>query len=55
MYEISNCTGQAYDDLSVKDAKKMLMFTSDRAFLEYISEVSVALSSALSHLNVPYE
>jgi hypothetical protein len=33
----------------------MLMFTSDREFLEYMSEVSVALSSALSHLNVPYE
>ncbi|KAK3141547.1 hypothetical protein QOZ80_4BG0335290 [Eleusine coracana subsp. coracana] len=37
-YEIADCTGQAYDYLPVKDAKKMLMFTSDKEFLEYITE-----------------
>ncbi|GJN01796.1 hypothetical protein PR202_ga19093 [Eleusine coracana subsp. coracana] len=39
-YEIADCTGQAYDYLPVKDAKKMLMFTSDKEFLEYITEVN---------------
>lgn len=38
--EIADCSGQAYDYLSVSDAKKMLMFTSDQELLEYISEVS---------------
>ncbi|KAK3143747.1 hypothetical protein QOZ80_4AG0304430 [Eleusine coracana subsp. coracana] len=37
-YEIADCTGQAYDYLPVKDAKKMLMFTSDKELLEYITE-----------------
>ena len=45
--EIADCSGQAYDHLSVNDAIKMLMFSSDKQLLEYISEVNVLLSLCL--------
>ncbi|KAL5215731.1 hypothetical protein ABZP36_007132 [Zizania latifolia] len=36
--EIADCSVHAYDYLSVPDARKMLIFTSDQELLEYISK-----------------
>jgi hypothetical protein len=37
--EIAGCSEKAYDSLSVTDAKKILMFSSDWELQEYVSEV----------------
>ncbi|XP_020573273.1 26S proteasome non-ATPase regulatory subunit 8 homolog A-like [Phalaenopsis equestris] len=36
--EIAGCSEKAYDSLSVADAKKILMYTSDQELQDYISE-----------------
>ncbi|KAG6538002.1 hypothetical protein ZIOFF_003105 [Zingiber officinale] len=36
--EISGCSEKAYGYLSITDAKKILMFSSDQELLDYISE-----------------
>lgn len=36
--EIAGCSEKAYDYLSINDAKKMLMFSSDQELSQYISE-----------------
>ncbi|RZC19322.1 Beta-galactosidase 3 [Glycine soja] len=36
--EIAGCSEKAYDYLSIKDAKQMLLFSSDQELLEYIKE-----------------
>ncbi|TKY59611.1 26S proteasome non-ATPase regulatory subunit 8-like A [Spatholobus suberectus] len=36
--EIAGCSEKAYDYLSIKDAKQMLLFSSDQELLEYIQE-----------------
>ena len=37
--EIAGCSEKAYDYLSINDAKKILMFSSDQELSEYITEV----------------
>jgi hypothetical protein len=37
--EIAGCSEKAYDSLSVADAKKILMFSSDRELQGYVIEV----------------
>jgi hypothetical protein len=37
--EIAGCSEKAYDSLSVGDAKKILMFSSDRELQGYVIEV----------------
>jgi aromatic ring hydroxylase len=41
--EIAGCSEKAYDYLSINDAKKMLMFSSDQELSQYISEVFLFL------------
>ncbi|WJX53552.1 26S proteasome non-ATPase regulatory subunit 8 A [Trifolium repens] len=36
--EIAGCSEKAYDNLSINDAKQMLLFSSDQELLEYIKE-----------------
>ncbi|XP_028123893.1 26S proteasome non-ATPase regulatory subunit 8 homolog A-like [Camellia sinensis] len=36
--EISGCSEEAYDSLSINDARKLLMFSSDQELFEYIKE-----------------
>lgn len=36
--EIAGCSEKAYDYLSIKDARQMLLFTSDQELLEYVKE-----------------
>ncbi|GMP96726.1 hypothetical protein CsSME_00045242 [Camellia sinensis var. sinensis] len=36
--EISGCSEKAYDSLSINDARKILMFSSDQELFEYIKE-----------------
>ncbi|KAL7237578.1 hypothetical protein ACSBR2_003810 [Camellia fascicularis] len=36
--EISGCSEKAYDSLSINDARKILMFSSDHELFEYIKE-----------------
>lgn len=36
--EIAGCSEKAYDNLSIKDAKQMLLFSSDQELSEYIEE-----------------
>ncbi|XP_047329229.1 26S proteasome non-ATPase regulatory subunit 8 homolog A [Impatiens glandulifera] len=36
--EIAGCSEKAYDSLSIRDAIKILLFTSDQELLEYIKE-----------------
>jgi len=42
--EIAGCSEKAYDYLSIKDAKQMLLFSSDQELLEYIKEVNYVLT-----------
>lgn len=37
--EIAGCSEKAYNYLSIADAKKILMFSSDQELNEYITEV----------------
>ena len=37
--EIAGCSEKAYNYLSIADAKKILMFSSDQELHEYITEV----------------
>ena len=37
--EIAGCSEKAYDFLSINDARKMLLFTSDKELTKYIEEV----------------
>lgn len=39
--EIAGCSEKAYDYLSIKDARQMLLFTSDQELLEYVKEVKL--------------
>lgn len=40
--EIAGCSEKAYDYLSIKDARQMLLFTSDQELLEYVKEVKLS-------------
>lgn len=50
--EIAGCSEKAYDSLSLADAKKILMFASDRDLQAYVLDVSIRLgfcSKLFSH------
>ncbi|OIT38491.1 26s proteasome non-atpase regulatory subunit 8 -like a [Nicotiana attenuata] len=36
--EISGCSEKAYDCLAISDARRILLFSSDRELLEYVGE-----------------
>ena len=42
--EIAGCSEKAYDYLSISDAKKILMFSSDQELSQYITEVCILLT-----------
>lgn len=39
--EIAGCSEKAYDSLSIKDARQMLLFSSDQELSDYINEVKI--------------
>ncbi|KAL7217467.1 hypothetical protein ACSBR2_010839 [Camellia fascicularis] len=36
--EIAKCSKKAYDSLSINDARKILLFSSDKKLFEYVKE-----------------
>ncbi|CAL5439238.1 unnamed protein product [Camellia sinensis] len=36
--EIAECSKKAYDSLSINDARKILLFSSDKKLFEYVKE-----------------
>ena len=40
--EIAECSERAYTSLSVADAKKLMLFASDKEAMEYAQEVSLS-------------
>ncbi|KAL7167769.1 hypothetical protein ACSBR2_038265 [Camellia fascicularis] len=48
--EIAECSKKAYNSLSINDAWKILLFSSDKELFEYVKEVKFLLLSSLSLL-----
>ncbi|KAL7189139.1 hypothetical protein ACSBR1_038912 [Camellia fascicularis] len=45
--EIAGCSEKAYDSLSINDARKILLFSSDKELFEYVKETYRSLTRGL--------
>ncbi|CAL5360755.1 unnamed protein product [Camellia sinensis] len=52
--EIAGCNEKAYDSLSINDARKILLFSSDKELFEYVKEGMGVVGTALKSLNLVF-